>query len=121
MSQDPESLRSTDVIGMLAGSPEDLTPVQFRISRPCYDKFHRCPGWAGGGMRYAKVRRCDSGYIRYFDEERTDRLWKWRLYRCQKCRVIVLPYMTRWLDWRWLRHTVTWHIDNWRYERTYRN
>ena len=32
-----------------------------RISRPCYDKPYRCPGWAGGGMRYAKVDRCSNG------------------------------------------------------------
>jgi hypothetical protein len=109
----PEELRSTDVVGMLTGSGEDLTPARFRVSRPCYDKFHRCPGWAGGGLRYARVRRCDNGYI----ETGHVRLWKWRLYRCPKCRVIVLPYMTRWLDWRWLRYRAERGVSDWKYER----
>lgn len=102
-------LRATEVLGLLAGSPEDLRPSRFRISRPCYDKFHRCPGWAGGGTRYARVRRCDNGHISYHNEERLYHLWKWRLYRCPKCRVIVLPYVTRWADWRWWR----WQITHW--------
>jgi len=28
------------------------------------------------------------------------RLWKWRFNRCTTCGVFVLPYMVRWLDWR---------------------
>lgn len=60
-----------------------------RISRPCYDKRHRCPGWAGGGMLYAKVTRCDGGYIEHGQS------------RCNKCNVVILPRWTRWLDWRY--------------------
>lgn len=100
-----EELSSSDVIGMLTGSDEDLTPWQHwwpRVSRPCFDKFHRCPGWAGGGTRYAKVRRCDDGHIRYYDDDGHHRLWQWRCFRCPKCRVIVLPYLIRWLDWRYV-------------------
>lgn len=81
-----------------------------RISRPCYDKYHRCPGWAGGGMRHAKVQACDGGYITYPQEgDKLARTWKWRFNRCPKCRVLVLPYMVRWLDWRWYQ----WKVSSW--------
>jgi len=74
-----------------------------RVSRPCYDKYHRCPGWAGGGLKYAKADRCPGhGYVRTYGETRMRRLWKWRFHRCDKCGVIVLPYMTRWLDPAWI-------------------
>ena len=65
-----------------------------RISRPCYDKRHRCPGWAGGGMLFAKVTRCNGGYITYGQS------------RCNKCDVVVLPSFVRWADWRW----VSWKV-----------
>lgn len=71
-----------------------------RISRPCYDKYWRCPGWAGGGTRGPKgADRCDGGSLAptgYWD----NRLWKWRLNHCPTCGLVVLPYMVRWLDWR---------------------
>jgi hypothetical protein len=105
-----EPLTSSGVLGMLTGSPEGR-PARFRVSRPCYDKMHRCPGWAGGGTRYAKVRRCDNGYINYYtttrDSNQVKRLWKWRLNRCPKCRVIVLPYLVRWLDYGWWRWKIS--------------
>lgn len=34
-----------------------------RLSRPCYDKAHRCPGWAGGGWKSARRDRCPGGYV----------------------------------------------------------
>jgi hypothetical protein len=86
-----------------------------RISRPCYDKMHRCPGWAGGGIRYGKTDHCpNGGYITYYttapDSDQVKRLWKWRLNQCPKCGVIVLPYVTRYLDpgWWWC-----WTIRSW--------
>lgn len=75
-----------------------------RISRPCYDKQHRCPGWAGGGERYAKVNRCKNGRVVGPYE---GRLWQWKAHRCNVCDVIVLPYVVRWLDWRWWRATLS--------------
>lgn len=69
-----------------------------RLSRPCYDKFRRCPGWAGGGTKFAKKQRCSNGSILYDPDKR---LWKWRLHRCNTCDVIVLPYHIRWIDFRW--------------------
>lgn len=69
-----------------------------RISRPCYDKYHRCPGWNGGGLRYAKRDRCDGGYVTVDYDKRC---WTWRSHRCNKCRVIVLPYRVRWFDPSW--------------------
>lgn len=72
-----------------------------RLSRPCYDKYHRCPGQVGGGMKYAKRQRCKGGRI-VVDYERP--LWRWRFHRCDTCGVIVLPYHSHWLDptdWNW--------------------
>ncbi len=60
-----------------------------RISRPCYDKPHRCPGWIGGGMKWAKVERCKSGRIDLYDHK----LWKWRLGKCDTCDVRTIPWV----------------------------
>ncbi len=75
-----------------------------RLSRPCYDKPHRCPGWAGGGMRYAKVSRCDSGSLS--DDMYARTAWKWRLNRCATCGVHVLPFVIRYLDPRWWSYAI---------------
>jgi hypothetical protein len=65
------------------------------ISRPCYNKFHRCPGGSGGGIHSARVEQCDGGYLgAHYDAPH----WKWRVTRCPKCDVLVLPYMIRYLD-----------------------
>jgi hypothetical protein len=102
MADDVEALTCSQVIGLLWGSPEDLTPWDHwypRVSRPCYDKFKRCPGWAGGGTRTARVRRCDNGFLYdHYDKK----LWEWRFARCPKCNVLVLPSKVRWLDWRYV-------------------
>lgn len=74
-----------------------------RISRPCYDKMHRCPGWAGGGMQYALEYHCNNGHL--YDPKRENIYegfwWQWRFNRCDSCDVLVLPYVVRFLDWRW--------------------
>ena len=79
-----------------------------RVSRPCYDKFHRCPGWAGGGMRFARVETCRDGYVRLYDEDGMLPLWKWRLAVCDNpdCTVLVLPYLVRWVDPAWLKYVI---------------
>jgi hypothetical protein len=74
-----------------------------RISRPCFDKPHRCPGWAGGGMRYAKVDRCDSGRLTGLYEKR---MWKWRFNRCDTCDVLALPYAVQYVDPRWWSYAI---------------
>lgn len=71
-----------------------------RLSRPCYDKPWRCPGWAGGGMRYARRDRCNDGRMTGWDGEQ--RCPAWRFHRCTTCDVITWPYVTRWLDWWWI-------------------
>lgn len=76
-----------------------------RISRPCYDKFHRCPGWNGGGNRYAEVCRCDGGHLGFAYDRRA---WKWRLTRCLTCGVVVLPYMIRYVDPTNIHHEIRW-------------
>lgn len=75
-----------------------------RLSRPCFDKYHRCPGWAGGGMRRAEVVRCNGGRIDVSNGAR----WKWRFHRCDTCNVIVLPYRARWL----FPSVLAWEIRN---------
>lgn len=72
------------------------------ISGPCYDKPHRCPGWAGGGMRYATTSRCDNGRLSAGMYDRW--AWQWRTHRCVSCRLLVLPYAVRHLDPRWWGH-----------------
>ena len=76
-----------------------------RISRPCYDKAHRCPGWAGAGMRYARARRCDNGRIPRAAPGR-ERWWPWLPHRCDTCRIVVLPSHVRWVDPAWLKYRV---------------
>lgn len=73
-----------------------------RISRPCYDKPHRCPGWAGGGMRYAKFDLCDDGRLYQPYRRRY-----WLGARCSECGVYALPIAVQWLDWRWLKYFIT--------------
>jgi hypothetical protein len=84
-----------------------------RISRPCYDKGHRCPGWAGGGWRYPRGEdRCQGGHIRGWYEYRPLR---WRFLACDTCDVIVWPYVTRWLDPSWVRWWITDKLRDLRY------
>ena len=92
-----------------------------RLSRPCYDKPHRCPGWAGGGARSARVYRCTSENGggeslragRYY--ERGLLPWFLRFSYHRPCRTLVLPYVVRHLDpgwWRWkLKDLRDWLYD----------
>lgn len=73
--------------------------VLMRISRPCYDKYHRCPGRNGGGMHYAKVQRCERGMLDYPQGF----WWRFKFNRCAECKVIVFPWAIRYADWTWLR------------------
>lgn len=89
-----------------------------RISRPCYDKAHRCPGWAGGGLKYPKVDKCDSGYITFkrdFSYSKILYLFNFEPYlnirltgfgRCSKCNVLVLPYQIRYIDPTWIKSEI---------------
>lgn len=70
------------------------------ISRPCYDKYHRCPGWAGGGMKSGKETQCDGGYVTMHYK----RGWEFMPHRCAKCHVIVLPFYIRYLDPSYARY-----------------
>lgn len=80
-----------------------------RLSRPCYDKPHRCPGWAGGGMRYPKVDRCDGGRITVApslsEVLAAEETWDGhpianprRLGRCTECDVVTIPWAWTYLD-----------------------
>lgn len=70
-----------------------------RISRPCYNKPHRCPGWAGGGMRYAKVDRCVNGYLP--DEMCQQKFRRLKMHQCEACGVFVLPLAIQYVDPLW--------------------
>lgn len=69
-----------------------------RISRPCYDKWRRCPGWAGGGDKYAKEDRCDNGMLTGEHHEWTRWCWWVHIHHCPKCGVFVLPAAVRYID-----------------------
>ena len=76
-----------------------------RLSRGCYDKFHRCPGWAGGGPKYPRGEsRCQGGHIQV-DYEGS---WRWKFWPCNTCNVVVWPYVTRWLSVPWWTHQLRW-------------
>jgi hypothetical protein len=91
-----------------------------RLSRLCYDKPRRCPGWAGGGWLYAKVPRCDGGHIQL---NFNDPYRRWKFHRCDSCDVLALPYLVRWLEWetwRWEGHSQWNRYQNWRELRAWR-
>jgi hypothetical protein len=85
-----------------------------RFRRHCYDKPHRCPGWAGGGWKWKRGRDvCSGGSLTrqiYTDTSRV-RFWSWRSYRCRVCGTRTIPYVTRWLDPSWYR------LYGWRLQR----
>lgn len=88
-----------------------------RLSRPCYDKYWRCPGWAGGGPKRAKTTRCDNGRIAVDWEDR----WRlWKFWPCDTCDVVVLPYRLAQLApsnlWWWL----DWKVSDWWYDRKFK-
>ena len=106
-----------------------------RLSRPCYDKAHRCPGWAGGGMKYAKTTRCADGRIEVAVVEPPVSVdgvsygepslghpgtHPWRPGRCNTCNVITIPFALRRLDPTWWPSTIRSIISNWRYRRSWR-
>jgi hypothetical protein len=98
--------------------------MKFRLSRPCYDKPHRCPGWAGGGNRFpsekgeAKYGRCENGSIRTRmprgGEPGDDYpgIRKWHFGRCtnSQCKVVTWPWALRWIDPSWTISWVKWKL-----------
>jgi hypothetical protein len=92
-----------------------------RLSRPCYDKITRCPGWNGGGPKFARRQRCDNGHILTYDPA-TDlplRGWLWRFLHCDTCDVVTWPYMTRYLSVPWLAERLRWKISDRKYRRRF--
>lgn len=95
-------------------------PYRFRLSRPCYDKFRRCPGWAGGGNRHARTVRCDGGMLDVSTPAGTViRAVRWRFLRCHRCGTVVAPSVIRHIDptnlpytlRRWGRRFLMWRRD----------
>jgi hypothetical protein len=96
-----------------------------RLSRPCYDKAHRCPGWAGGGWRLARMERCYGGYVTArrpwltgLDEDYPGHPGehRWHFGHCNRCDVNTWPYVTRWLDLGYLSWRVRRAVDDWCYD-----
>lgn len=103
-----------------------------RIARPCYDKFWRCPGWAGPGWKRNKQdgNWCENGGGSYGAIDWDER-WKllgrelyaprWRSWRCPECSTLVLPSQIRYIDPRHWRYAIPWwikdKIQDWRYNR----
>lgn len=83
-----------------------------RLSRHCYDKAHRCPGWAGGGWKYPKGEdRCNGGHI---DIDYTNRWTRnWRFHRCDTCDVVCWPIILQELDPTYWRHWHWYRLKNW--------
>ena len=81
-----------------------------RLSRPCYDKPHRCPSWAGGGMHYPKSdepRDC-TGHVHALgtSDEWSHPAAGWRALwfgRCTGCGVVTWPWAARRLSPFWWR------------------
>lgn len=70
-------------------------------------------------MKYAKRSRCNDGRLRGGPDGTlyAGFLWRWRFNRCATCDVLVLPYMIRYVDWRWLAYACrrAWRARNdWR-------
>lgn len=84
-----------------------------RLSRTCYDKAHRCPGWAGGGTKsaqtdkyhcngYVTARRPWTGGDEDYPGHPSEHSWSFG--HCNQCDVVTWPVVTRLLDpgwWRW--------------------
>lgn len=70
-------------------------------------------------MRYRRwVSRCDNGRIRGWEgEHRRPQL---RFHRCNTCDVVTLPYVLRWLDWRWIAFEIRYWFKDLGYRRTQR-
>jgi hypothetical protein len=82
-----------------------------RLSRPCYDKYHRCPGWAGGGWKWPKGEsRCNGGHLKV-DWEKPYR-WHWKFHRCDTCNVLAFPYMAHWLSPGWYKFKVEMKVED---------
>lgn len=80
-----------------------------RLSRPCYDKPWRCPGWAGGGMKWAKRDRCENGRMQGWHGRPGQ---QFTFHRCDRCNVVALPYAARWLSPWFVAGAVrtAWHL-----------
>jgi hypothetical protein len=107
-----------------------------RLSRPCYDKPHRCPGWAHGGwvVHTKRPDRCDGGYVDwllpYWGFGKVFRLFgryrSWQFYlphwwfgRCKKCGVVTWPFAWRKLDpTYWTMYVQLWK-DRRKWEKTH--
>lgn len=112
------------------------------LRRHCYDKPHRCPGWAGGGMRNTfhdtKPEYWGGEGFEDYDFETSnsrrrhwwesknrckggslwdlfyeDPFWMWRWHHCYVCDVVAIPSVVRWLDPTWVWWDFRTGVRNW--------
>lgn len=85
-----------------------------RVMRMNYDKHHRCPAWSGPAWVFRDNKDCEGGSIT-IDYDR----WWWgiRPYFHKPCGTLVLPYHSRWFEWRTYRWLAWRMISDWKYER----
>lgn len=79
-----------------------------RVRRGCYDKYHRCPGWAGGGLRYAEVTVCEG--LTSLPDAYEGNGFKFH----PDCGTLVLPRWTKWLDPTWWLSVIRFRFGWWR-------
>lgn len=90
------------------------------LRRHCYDKPHRCPGWAGGGRKFPrheptrwwhKRTRCEGGHL---DIDYEDRWYKFRWHRCNNCDVRAIPIIIKNFDPMWiLKWEIPYRMRGW--------
>jgi hypothetical protein len=83
-----------------------------RLSRPDYDKEHRCPGGiSGGGWKFSKVEHCVGGYVtvRVMDEGYPGHpgKYRWHFGHCNRCDTVTWPVaLCHLVDPTWWRFAV---------------
>lgn len=56
-------------------------------------------------MKYAEKTLCDGGYIPWgWRGDEKERFATWRIHRCPRCHVIVLPFNIRYVDPTYFKH-----------------
>lgn len=76
-----------------------------RVMRANYDKPHRCPTWSGPALVWSNTdAQCESGSIQMGYEKR---FWSFKVNRCGKCGVYVLPVILHWFDWRYIANEIS--------------
>jgi hypothetical protein len=64
-------------------------------------------------MRYAREDRCSSISQRCrVSDAYEGTFWFLKFHRTTGCKLLVLPYAVRWLDWRWYQYDIQHVVQN---------